>query len=362
MGSALDTFCVVAMLSGGLLGCGRIVGIDEYSVGTPRGDAEPGTGGAAGSGGTGGAAATGGTVVGPSCADASVTDADGVDGAVGSVCGFLMPNPASAPGELPNRASYKRQGANTVTDLVTGLTWEANVDQTVYRQDEAVDYCKNKGSGWRLPSRLELVTLVDFTIARPGPTIATAQFGSETVWNAVPDPELDYRKFWTLSHAAFTTSMGWEVDFLDGSTHQRPSTKFFKVRCVLGTPCRCATTRFQIQGAQQDEVFDAITGLTWQQGYAGTMVWSDATGFCPTGWRLPTPGELATLVDETKEQPSIYWPPFPMDTPGEPFWTSFPQAGTADGSVPTSAWYVTFYHGHSDVYPSSDPYWVKCVR
>lgn len=156
-----------------------------------------------------------------------------------------MPNPASAPGDLPNRASYMRNpSAHTVTDTVTGLIWEANVDQTVYRQDDAVMHCRNKGPGLALTS----------------------------------------------------------------------------------------------------------------------------------GWRLPTPGELATIVDETTEMPSIYRPTFPGDTPGEPFWTSFPQAGSATGGIPTWAWYLTFFHGHTDVYPSSDPgctvvdggncykMWVKCVR
>jgi hypothetical protein len=193
------------------------------------------------------------------------------------------------------------------------------------------------------------------------------------VWSAVQDSALDYRKFWTSSSAAFTTTMAWEVDFADGSTHQRASNKYFKARCVSGTPCRCPLTRW-VPGAQPDEIQDAITGLTWQTGYAGTMVWSDATAFCPTGWRLPTPGELATIVDETRENPSIYMPAFPADTPNEPFWTSFPQAGTTDGGVATSAWFLTFAHGHSDVYASSDPgctvtdggtcfkMWVKCVR
>lgn len=357
---------LVAILAAALpiaAGCNAILGADNHTLKSGTG----GTSGAAGSAGTGGVTGTGGSVVGPSCTDGSVTDGD--------VCGFLMPNPASAPGNLPNRASYMRSGATNVKDNITGLTWEANVDQTVHRWDEAIAYCQNKGPGWRLPSRLELVTLVDFTIARPGPTLAPAYFGSESVWSAVPDMPNNYRKFWTSSHAAYTTTMAWEVDFSDGSTHQRPSTDYYKARCVYGAPCRCAPTHFTVQGAQQDEVYDGITGLTWQRGYQGTMVWTDATAFCPANWRLPTPGELATIVDETTEMPSIYQPTFPSDTPGEPFWTSFPQAGSADGGVPTYAWFVTFFHGHSDVYPSSDPnctgdidggncykMWVKCVR
>jgi hypothetical protein len=350
------------------LGCNTILGIDNNHTLAPGG-----TSGTAGTGGAAGGPGTGGTAVGPSCSvDGAVMDAGGVDASTGTTCGFIMPNPASAPGDLPNRASYTKNGAaHTVTDNVTGLTWEANVDQTTYLQDEAVRHCQSKGAGWRLPSRLELVSLVDFTVPSPGPTISAAQFGSESVWSA-PMIDNDYRKFWTSSHAAFSTATGWEVDFSTGSTHQTSSQNYYKARCVSGTPCRCPATRYQVQGAQQDEVYDAITGLIWQRAYAGSTVWSNAASYCPAGWRLPTPTELPTIVDETKESPATDVSVFP-GTPGEPFWTSFPQAGSADGGAPTFAWYVMFAHGHSDVDPSSDPtctagdptcyqLWVRCVR
>jgi len=368
---------VLAALIPLAVGCNAILGIKEHHV-ADGGSAGTGGSETAGDSGTAGTAGTGGvagTTSGPGCSvDGAVSDADGVDGAVGSVCGFLMPNPASAPGDLPNRASYKKNdSAHTVTDNVTGLTWEANVDQTTYLQDEAVRHCQNKGAGWRLPTRLELISLVDFTVAKPGPTIAAAQFGGESVWSAPLDATNDYRKFWTSSYAAGTTASGWEVDFSDGSAHQRATTlNYYKARCVSGTPCRCSPTRYQIQGAQQDEVHDAITGLTWQRSHSSTMVWSTAAAYCPIGWRLPTPGELSTIADETVENPAIDSSTFP-GTPSEPFWTSFPQAGSVDGGVPTYAWYVMFAHGHTDVDPSSDPtcsaadptcykLWVRCVR
>ena len=191
-----------------------------------------------------------------------------------------------------------------------------------------------------------------------------------TVANALSGPDVngDYWKFWTSSRAAFDAGTGWEVDFSDGSTHQKPSTAFYKARCVTGTPCRCPPTRYQITGSTpaDEVVHDGFTGLTWLRAVADTkMVWIDAAAYCPAGWRLPTPTELPTIVDETKETPSIDGATFP-DTPGEPFWTSSPQAGSADGGISAFAWFVTFYHGHSDVYPSNDPinfrWWVRCVR
>ena len=101
--------------------------------------------------------------------------------------------------------------------------------------------------------RIELVSLLDFTIAKPGPTVSTAAFPNDPVWTDTPDTNGDYRKFWTSSHAAFNTGTGWEVDFSDGSTHQKPSGAFYKARCVTGSPCRCPLTRYQVTGSTPAE-------------------------------------------------------------------------------------------------------------
>jgi hypothetical protein len=363
----LGFFAILAAQLPFAVGCNSILGIKSHSLA-----ADSGITGTAGTGGAGGAAGVGGMAVGSGCSvDGSAMDADGIDAAVGMTCGFIMPNPLNAPGDLPNRASYrKNQAAKTVTDNITGLTWEAEVDATtVYTQAEAITHCQDKpGGSWRLPTRIELVSLVDFTVAKPGPTVSAAAFTNDPVWTDTPDVNGDYRKFWTSSHAAFDGGTGWEVDFSDGSTHQKPSGSFYKARCVTGSPCRCPLTRYQVTGstAADEVVHDGFTGLTWQRAVADTkMVWSDAATYCTGGWRLPTPTELPTIVDETRETPSIDGVTF-ADTPGEPFWTSSPQAGSADGGPPAFAWYVTFYHGHSDVYPSNAPanykWWVRCVR
>jgi hypothetical protein len=352
-------------------GCNAILGINNnHSL------ASGGTGGAAGSGGvtgSGGAAGTYGVGGGPACRDdedGSVPDADGADAAPATVCGFLMPNPADAPGDLPNRARYSRdEGAKTVTDLVTGLVWEAEVDPTsVHTQDDAIRHCQNKpGGGWRLPSRIELVSLLDFTVPKPGPTISNV-FMTDPVWSGADDGTGNYRKFWTSSHVAPDAGTGaWEVDFSDGSVHPPDTGGQFRARCVSGSACRCTSRHYQPQGSSpNEEIYDGITGLSWQRTFSsGKMVWVDATTYCPPGWRLPTPNELETIVDETTQLPAIDSVAFP-GTPSQPFWTSAPQAGAVDGGTPTFAWYVNFFHGHMDVLPSNDTanndWWVRCVR
>jgi len=81
-----------------------------------------------------------------------------------------MPNPAGAG--LPNPSSYTVDATNdTVTDDVTGLMWQRGVDDSEFLEIEAIDYCGNLLHGghddWRLPSRIELVSLVDFTRVEP---------------------------------------------------------------------------------------------------------------------------------------------------------------------------------------------------
>lgn len=64
-------------------------------------------------------------------------------------------------------AGYTANGNGTVTDTVTGLTWQ-QADDGVYRNwEQALSYCEDLGLGgkddWRLPNALELQSLVDYS-------------------------------------------------------------------------------------------------------------------------------------------------------------------------------------------------------
>jgi hypothetical protein len=322
-------------------GCNAILGIDTHSL-------APGTGGTSG---------TGGAIDISSCpADGSVPGTDGADG--GATCGFIMPNPAYP-------ATYaSTSGNNDLTDSVTGLTWEADVDPSVDSQDQAARYCATKGGDWRLPTRLELASLLDVTVVNPNPYPP----------NPVPDPAMllpmidgafaptPATRFWSASHKKDSTSVGWYVGFDYGNSRQASATDSGRVRCVHGTPTRCQSPRYQIQDGT---VHDGWTGLTWQRAYSQKqLAWSDAMAFCAANfgsdWRLPSVTELMTIVDETHESPSIDWAAFPcvpMDDSIDYFWTSSVYAGD-----PTWAYYVTFIHGHEDIEPGTTAYYARCVR
>jgi hypothetical protein len=131
-----------------------------------------------------------------------------------------MPNPASAT--LPNPASYTVEG-DTVKDNVTGLVWQRTVPTQTYDWAGAKAYCASLSLGglteWRLPSRIELVSLVDFT--KFDPSIDTTAF-----------PSTPSSVFWSSSPVAVYGG-AWYVDFHDGGTYSGgASSHYHAVRCV----------------------------------------------------------------------------------------------------------------------------------
>jgi len=313
--------------AGGVTGAGG-----EGGAGGSTGTAGAAGAGGGGSGGVGGVSGTGGT--------------GGLGGAAGTVCGgFTMPNPASAG--LPHPAVYSKNADGTVTDSVTGLTWEGTVDPGSYTQAQAATYCANKAGASRLPTRLELVSLVDFTVSSPGPTINQMYFSN------TPSAA-----FWTSSAYAGTSGNAWYVDFNDGNTNYIDVANTYWVRCVRAPTPRCYPTRYQVQAGGL--VLDGATGLTWQQAVAaGTYDQESAMTYCAglgTGWRLPSLTELQTIVDDTKVNPAIDGAAFP-NTPATEFWTSSAYAGASG-----RAWGVFSSFGYTYSADVTDTVRVRCVR
>jgi len=258
--------------------------------------------------------------------------------------GFAMPNPASTG--LPRPMSYAANADGTIADKVTGLTWEATVDGKDYMQDEAVAHCTAKGEGWRLPTRLELVSLVDYSIASPGPTI-------NALFKDTPPTT-----FWTSSGYYGDKGDYWYVGFDVGYSDYGIQNQSSLVRCVRSAPVVCRISRYQPQA--NNAVYDQTSGLLWQQKLdPGSYTWAAAARYCAglgAGWRLPSLTEMQTIVDDGKEFPAVNTTAFP-DTPAEDFWT-----GTAEAGSSASAWYVDFYYGASDRDVADREYRVRCVK
>lgn len=128
----------------------------------------------------------------------------------------VLPAHAVAP---PGRYTVT---ADTVTDNKTGLVWQRNVTATNYDQAAAATYCQGltmAGGGFRLPTVVELLSIVDDT--RLSPSIDTSAF-----------PATPIAYFWSSTLDASAPSYGFQVNFGDGSTFRYDRVIARSVRCV----------------------------------------------------------------------------------------------------------------------------------
>ena len=85
-----------------------------------------------------------------------------------------------------------------------------------------------------------------------------------------------------------------------------------------------------------------------------TMNTSNYGGF--SDWRMPTDKELQSIVDYSRNYPSINMTYFP-NTVASPYWSSTTLAGNT-----SLAWYVNFHNGDIGVYYKTYNYYVRAVR
>jgi hypothetical protein len=123
-----------------------------------------------------------------------------------------------------NPPSYTDHGNGTVTDNVTTLLWQQSYGGPM-NWDDASAYCADLAfagySDWRLPSRMELVSLVDLGTYHPA--INTTYF-----------PGMSSESCWSSTTWAYSTSDAYTVFFDNGFTGAYNKTNNYYVRCVRG--------------------------------------------------------------------------------------------------------------------------------
>jgi hypothetical protein len=126
--------------------------------------------------------------------------------------------PSTAP------TGYTDNGDGTVTDNTTGLMWQQdNSAPTTMNQSAAFTYCSTTVTAgghhdWRLPSKIELLSIVDYGMSNPN---INAVF-KNTVSNI----------YWSSTNYAPTPSGAWFVYFSDGGSSMGAMTSTHYVRCV----------------------------------------------------------------------------------------------------------------------------------
>jgi hypothetical protein len=118
-----------------------------------------------------------------------------------------MPNSSTdVTAGAPNPTSYTDNGDGTITDKVTGLIWQKVASTTYGTPAAAAQYCvalRLAGKAdWRLPTAIELASIVDY--AATNPAIDTNVFPSVSGY------------FWTATASAPAPTTSWAIDFDNG--------------------------------------------------------------------------------------------------------------------------------------------------
>ncbi|MEW5849830.1 MAG: DUF1566 domain-containing protein [Myxococcota bacterium] len=108
-----------------------------------------------------------------------------------------------------------------ITDEVTGLEWSNTVGTSTF--DNAAGLCAaldtGDANGWRVPTRIELFTIVDHTQQSPAVALgAFADTASAQYWTATLNPR--------------NSAQGLAINFSNGASTQQSRTSVYNVRCV----------------------------------------------------------------------------------------------------------------------------------
>jgi len=124
------------------------------------------------------------------------------------------------PNGLAN-SNYVVSGG-TVTDLTTRLVWQQTVDSGTYTWEGAGTYCANLApvGSWRLPTYIELESLVDLAVSGSPAT-------NRTVFAATPQ-----QYFWTSSVFVDDSAYAWSVGLSYGHVYYADKITPYYVRCV----------------------------------------------------------------------------------------------------------------------------------
>jgi hypothetical protein len=297
--------------------------------GAPGGAGNSGSkGGNAGNAGTGGASGTGAGGSPATPADAGATGPGGA--CVESACGshkwpcWKMPNPVASGAAVPNHQSYTDLGNGSVRDNLTCLVWEKANPATQGTWQQSFDRCAALGTSsyggftdWRLPSRVEMASIVDVNNGARGFasifTVTAGYYDTSSWW---------YETITGQSTAGF--HFGYGTNGFTSNAVAMAGTNNV-ARCVRGNGAGEAANVLAKEPANHytvaaGEVTDNYTGLVWQQVYATTRgAWAAAPAYCAgltlnghTGWRVPTLNELASTVNEALVGPAINRTAFPM--------------------------------------------------
>jgi hypothetical protein len=185
---------------------------------------------------------------------------------------------------------------STVVDRTTKLEWQRHVEERI-PDEKVLPYCEElelDGKGWRLPTRIELMTIVDFSTRLPA--IEKAAF-PDTPSSGFKHEDLgdDPRYEWVgedpeTAHYTRVPRGPSQVDFAEGGKWYFPDPNGTAADGTLDDYVRCVRggTEPASIGKHYDvdevTVLDLYTGLRWQRN----LPQCDDSQSCPSGNALLT--------------------------------------------------------------------------
>lgn len=240
-----------------------------------------------------------------------------VDFATGSVgdeektaLNYVIAVRGTVPSEADRFIDNSEDG--TVTDKLSGLMWKKNILPLANDKADwegAVASCQalvaptDGYSDWRLPSRTELISLIDYS-KTSGLLIDTARFpdvNSEKsiFWTSTPyaggkpDPEDDKKTIYTQA---------WCVNFMDGSVVPAEKTMTYYVLAVRGGQNEQPTTNLVLSEPKQIS--------SWELGRVMPIIWTTPTTI-KTNVKISVSSDggmtYDTIVDSTPNDGSYVW-------------------------------------------------------
>jgi len=310
-----------------------------------------------------------------------------VDTDVGEFSNSKQLIPAPDPGEAfygqdanyqGNQPSYTDYENGTITDNVTGLTWEQNMGEKITFSEASLKADTMTLGGyddWRVPTIKELYSLILFTGRVSGASAINLFIDAVYFDQPLGDPDLGEREIdaqtWSSTQYKGLTMRGdstvFGVNFVDGrikgypkyqpgSNNTIPRSMYF--RMVRGNPYYGVN---DFKESTEGTISDFATGLMWQQADDGQMRdWEGALAYAESlelggysDWRLPNAKELQSILDYKRSPQSTSSPAIDplfecteiLDPNGNPGQYPYFWSGTThkDGPEPySSAVYFAF--------------------
>lgn len=244
-------------------------------------------------------------------------------------------------------------GDSTLVNIVSKMEVQKDDSGSDMTYAQAVTYCKgltrNMHTDWRLPSPVELMSLVSYGNFNPALTDSfTTNSGH----------------FWTEKTTKLDPAQIWTVAFDFGALTWDDTTATMRARCVRGAYAPVDVSKRFVVDTTAGSVHDLYTDRFWEQTPPTPgQTWQGAVDRCAalnlngvTGWRLPSVNELRVLLNFDAIIPAMDITAFPGQVV-DWYWTATQQQNST-----TDAWYVDIYLGHSDHASTTKVAMSRCVR